>query len=401
MPIPTPPPRRHELDTTLRHENARTTELPGQLIDEGRGRVFPCDACGADLVFHIGQQKLHCGYCGFVRDLETEPQPLAERDLKAMFARLERHHEDGRNDEVTEQGGQPGDREIRCNSCGGTVVFTGTLTSRSCPYCGSPLQRDAVEVAKIRISVDGVLPFRLDDAKGRTAIASWVTSRWFAPNQFLKEGVSGEIHSVYLPYWTFDAMTFNRYRGQRGDNYTVTVGSGKNRRTVVKTRWSARRGSFDRFFDDVLTMAADGLPPDLLLNLEPWPLTQCLPYTQEVIAGHMARTYDVPLPPAFERAQVRINAAIAQEVRARIGGDRQRIHDIDTDLSGLTFKHLLLPVWMLAYRYHGKPYRVFVNGATGEVHGERPYSPWKIAFAVLLGLIALAFAAFVSQNSGR
>ena len=393
--VPPPPNGRTELELTQRHAAARSTELPGQLIDESRGRVYPCESCGADLVFHIGEQKLHCGYCGFTKDIAVRDESIDERSLETMLAKLERHHEDGIGDSVTEHGGQPGEKEVRCNSCGGTVVFSGTLTSTSCPYCGSPLQRDAIVVAKDRISVDGVLPFSVDDRRGRAEIASWVKSLWFAPNKFRREGVSGEIHSVYLPYWTFDAMTDTAYAGQRGDAYYVTVGSGKNRRTVRRVRWSPARGRFRRFFDDVLVVATVGLPQRLLLDLEPWPLPDCLPYTQQVIAGHLARTYDKLLLPGFEDAQLRIEAAIQQDVRSRIGGDEQRIYNIDTNYSGLTFKHLLLPVWMLAYRYGDKPYRVFVNGATGEVHGERPYSPWKIAFAVVLGAIAFALAAFV------
>lgn len=396
----TPPPRRsrEELELTTQHRNARTTELPGQLIDEAKGRVFPCDACGADLVFHIGQQEMHCGYCGFSRPLQQTTGRLEERDLEAMLEQVRKHHDDGFADPVSGQGGQPGDSEVRCSSCGGTVVFSGPLTSRGCPYCGSPLQRSDIEVAKNRLSVDGVLPFLVDGARGRSRIAGWVTSLWFAPNRFRREGVSGEIHSVYLPYWTFDAMTYNAYRGQRGDTYTVTRGHGKNRRTEVRVRWSFRSGQFERFFDDVLVMASEGLPRDLLLSLEPWPLERCLPYTQEAIAGHLARTYDIELIEGFRDARVRVDAAIQQEVRRRIGGDRQRIHQLETQLEGVTFKHLLLPVWMLAYRYDDRPYRVFVNGVTGEVHGERPYSPWKIAMAVLLGLIAVACFALIAQS---
>ena len=404
-----PPPRRRrpgpidrtELELTQEHANARTTELPGQLIDEDRGRVFPCESCGADLVFHIGQQTLHCGFCGFSKPIAAQPQPLAERSLDAMLDLIERHHENGFDDSVTEHGGQPGESEVRCNSCGGTVVFSGPLVSTKCPYCGSPLQRDAVHVAENRISVDGVLPFLVDDRGGREAIAGWVKSLWFAPNRFRREGVEGEINSVYLPYWTFDALTDTHYHGQRGDTYFVTVGHGKNRRTEMRIRWSPRRGRFERFFDDVLVMASLGLPSDLLLQLEPWPLPRCLPFTQEVLAGHLARTYDKLLPPAFADARVRIEAALQHDVRRRIGGDQQRIHGIQTQYSGLTFKHLLLPVWMLAYRYHGRAYRVYVNGATGEVHGERPYSPWKIAFAILLGLLAFALAAYAYSQTGR
>jgi len=77
-------------------------------------------------------------------------------------------------------------------------------------------------------------------------------------------------------------------------------------------------------------------------------------------------------------------------VKFDIGGDRQRVHDIDTDVRDITFKHVLLPIWMAAYKYRGNSYRFVVNGRTGRVQGERPWSAWKIAFAVVLGLIVAA-----------
>ena len=58
-----------------------------------------------------------------------------------------------------------------------------------------------------------------------------------------------------------------------------------------------------------------------------------------------------------------------------------------------------LPVWMAAYKYRGKTYRFVVNGQTGRVQGERPYSAWKIAAAVILGLILAGAIGFVmAQN---
>ena len=379
MSQPPPTPDTSEIDHSRDHGRARSTELPGQITDENRGRIYPCPSCGADLVFHIGQQQLSCNYCGHSEEIELNPdRRVEERDLLAMLQDLEDRHADG-------QAEQPGENEVRCESCGGTVLFNGTLTSTQCPYCASPLQRDAVHVAENRIGCDGILAIRVDEPNAHQHIGQWVKSRWFAPNKFLREGVSGKIHAVYLPFWTFDAMTFNVYRGQRGDHYTVTVGSGKNRRTVTRTRWSHRSGQFQRFFDDVVVLATRGLPHNLIHELEPWPFSDLIPFTQQVVAGHFARTYDIELKEGFSNARVRIEAAVEQETRRRIGGDVQRISSLNTDYDAMTFKHLLLPVWIFAYRYNDKPYRVFVNGATGEVQGERPYSWIKITLAVLFG----------------
>lgn len=88
-----------------------------------------------------------------------------------------------------------------------------------------------------------------------------------------------------------------------------------------------------------------------------------------------------------------------RDVKFDIGGDRQRVHNIETQISDVTFKHILLPVWLAAYKYRGKSYRFVVNGRTGAVQGERPWSGWKIAFAVILGLsVAAAIGYMVAMN---
>lgn len=368
------------------------SDVAGRTTDDGKARVFPCEGCGADLTFHIGQQRLKCPYCGFEKQIQlVADAEIREQDYQAMLERIRRYKEAGLNLEVE------GVSEVRCEGCGGTVVFTGTLTSTSCPYCASPIQRDKVHSATQRIPVDGVLPFLVDRDRAASLLAEWVQSRWFAPNQFRKQGVRGDFNGVYLPYWTFDSVTFSHYTGERGEDYTVTVGSGKNRRTETRTRWYPATGAFQRFFDDVLVIASKGLPREYMLALEPWPLARCLPFTQQVLAGYFARTYDVPLDAGFGNAKSRIDDAIAAEVRQRIGGDRQRVHSIKSRYDAITFKHLLLPVWMMAYRYHDQPYQVFINAGTGEVQGERPYSWAKISLAMLAGL-AVVIGFFALRN---
>ncbi|MCX7630994.1 MAG: hypothetical protein N2038_12185, partial [Geminicoccaceae bacterium] len=54
------------------------------------------------------------------------------------------------------------------------------------------------------------------------------------------------------------------------------------------------------------------------------------------------------------------------------------------------YKLVLLPVWLARFRFLGRDYRVLVNGRTGEVHGERPWSLVKILGAVLLAVVLVA-----------
>ncbi len=366
---------------------AATTHGAGQTVDEGKGRIFPCEQCGADLEFHIGQQSLKCPFCGFAKQLEiVEDKAVAEQDFHAMLARLAELRAAGRSDAAETS-------EVRCDSCGSTVVFTGTLTSKECVCCGSPIQRENVHTAENRVPADGVLPFHVEQRQAAENLKQWVGSRWFAPNDFRQRGVQGRFNGVYLPFWTFDTMSANRFSGQRGEHYWVEEGQGDQKRRVRHTRWWPVSGNFQRFFDDVLVCAATGLPKSVMTSLEPWPLATAMPFNQQVLAGFFAQTYAVSLDGGFAAAKERIDAAIAQDVRGRIGGNEQRVDSIHTRYDALTYKHLLLPVWLLAYKYNEKTYQVVVNACTGEVQGERPHSWVKITLAVLT--VAAAVAGFV------
>ena len=115
---------------------------------------------------------------------------------------------------------------VRCEACGATVVFVDTLTSLECPYCGSPMQREHIHTGGWRIPVDGVLAFAIVRERAADNFSGWIRCRWFAPNDFVERAESGKFNGVYLPFWTYDAITASRYEGQRGDHYWEEVGSG-------------------------------------------------------------------------------------------------------------------------------------------------------------------------------
>lgn len=367
----------------------------GDSVDSGKGRIFPCDKCGADLEFSIGTQSLKCPFCGTVKTIEVdEGAAVVENDFRAMLEQLKLQRLQGHvEDESAEN-----EHAVRCGSCGAEVVFQGTLTSSECPYCACPLQRDKIHDAPTRIPVDGVLPFQIAEPDAARRLREWVLSLWWAPNQFLRDGANGKFNGVYLPYYTFDSMTHTMYAGQRGDYYYVTVGEGKDQRQERRTAWSFRSGDFDRFFDDLLVVAIKAQNEALMQSLEPWPLERCIPFTQQVLAGLYARTYDIPLEDGFSSARKRMESELTSDVRRRIGGDEQSITAQQTKYSAVTFKHLLLPVWLLAYRYKVKSYRVVINAVTGEVSGERPYSMFKILGAILLVTTIVAGIWLMTQS---
>jgi DNA-directed RNA polymerase subunit RPC12/RpoP len=347
---------------------------------------FPCPACGADLRFNPGAGQLVCDHCGHTEPMAAPPPAtrggLRELDFRAAVA----NQLPAAELEET--------RGVTCTNCGAQFEFDRSVHAAECPFCATPVVTDTGPQRHIKPR--GVIPFALDEAQARSAMTQWLDRLWFAPSGLTDYARKGRrMQGIYVPYWTFDADTTSQYRGERGTVYyeteTVTVTrngrSERETRQVAKVRWSPAAGRVARFFDDVLVLASRSLPKRFTDALAPWDLTALTPYAPEFVAGFRAEGYTVELDEGFAEARQIMDAQIERDIRFDIGGDRQRIHAVDTDVRDITFKHVLLPVWLAAYKYNGKTFRFVVNGQTGRVQGERPWSAWKITAAVILGLI--------------
>jgi hypothetical protein len=169
---------------------------------------------------------------------------------------------------------------------------------------------------------------------------------------------------------------------------------------VPKIRWTNVRGRVSRFFDDVLIGASTSLPRQILDHLKPWELGNLIPYDKKYLSGFQSEYYQVELDEGFDRAKQVMDSIIQQDIAYDIGGDHQRIHRVDTHHSDTTYKHCLLPIWSAAFLYRDKSYRFVINGRTGQVQGERPYSYWKITIAVITGLIIIGGGLSYLEYSG-
>ncbi|HOZ32781.1 MAG TPA: primosomal protein N' (replication factor Y) - superfamily II helicase [Tabrizicola sp.] len=345
---------------------------------------WPCAQCGAQLRYAPGQTHLTCDHCGHEQDIPADAPRARTRALQELDLAK------GLRDDLA--GGDMVEvRTTTCPSCGAQVEITGATHATECPFCATPVVLDTGTTRQIK--PQALVPFVLTEPQARKAMVAWMGSLWFAPGTLLEYARKGRaLNGIYVPFWTFDADSDSRYTGERGEYYyeTRTVNVRVNGRTeqrqeqVRHTRWHSTSGRVSRDFDDMLVMASQSLPARLGNELTPWDLGALVPYSPDFLAGFQAEGYTVGLEAGHQQARARMEGVIQGDVRRDIGGDEQRIHDIDTDWSDETFKHILLPVWMAAYKYNGKSYRFLVNGQTGEVQGERPWSIWKIAFAVIL-----------------
>ena len=354
---------------------------------------YSCTQCGAKLNFAPGTSALRCPYCGFESRIANSEARIAELDYQSYFEKAAR--EKALDDT----------QRVRCNQCGAQITVSGGTAADICPFCGANMVFSG-SLSRL-IKPEGVLPFKIGRKEAVESFRRWIRKLWFAPGG-LKQFAQADdrLAGVYIPFWTYDSDTTTDYAGERGDYYYTTENYAANvngrsvtrSRRVRHTRWSGAAGTVRNRFDDILIRAGNSLPGKFVDDLTPWDLTNLVPYKDEYLSGFRAETYQVPLPQGFEAARKVMAPVIEESIRRDIGGDEQRIQSARTRYDDITFKHILLPVWVSAYRFHGKIFRLVINGRTGEVQGERPLSAWKIAGAVLAVLVIIGILIIIKQN---
>lgn len=365
------------------------------------GKLFPCAQCGAKVEFDPRSRSLKCPYCGHetkVDDLDSEVQ---ERDFNEYAGRLVKGNVGGIAGRST---------QTRCTGCGAMVLLEDKVVTDRCPFCGTHLENKP-EAVEGMLPPESLIPFRLDLRAAREAFSQWLLGLWFAPNALKKLANLGQLAGVYVPYWTYDSMTYTGYTGMRGDDYTTTEtyterdanGNLQTRtRTVVHTNWTYVSGEVQHFFDDVLVCGSKSIPSHLIRGLEPWKTGELEPFQDQFLAGLKTERYAVDLKQGLVVAKRIMEPIILDLVREDIGGDHQQIASTDTRYLSVTFKHCLLPVWIANYRFHEKLFQILVNGRTGRISGERPYSFWKIfsLVAVIVIVVALLVTILMASKGG-
>lgn len=365
-------------------------------VEEERLERIACTQCGAELTYAPGTRMVRCAYCGHEQAITGSPwQVVVERDLAAALERAAEAH-------ITEDR-----RVLKCETCGASFDAAEGQGAGRCPFCGSAIVADPARARRIR--PDGVVPFAIPKENAQDALRQWLAGLWFAPSDLSRRAeAEARIEGLYLPFWTYDCATETEYQGARGIRVVrhvpvrrVVQGKAVTQmQAVTELRWTPVAGRVARHFDDVLVPAARALPLDDLGRAGTWNTRGLRAYAPDWLAGFRSALYDVPLADGFAAAQGVMRDIIAADIRRDIGGDAQRIEASRTAWRDATFKHVLLPAWVAAYRYRGRSYRFVVNGQTGQAHGERPWSVAKIALAVLGALVVAGVLALIAGQAG-
>jgi len=352
-------------------------------------KTFPCTSCGAKLSFAPGSQNLKCEFCGAANDIPKDESVIEEEDFEAFLKTLEDRQETFES------------VAIKCNNCGAAQEMAANTFAGNCNFCATPIVSKGY--AQRHIKPKSLIPFQVGKPDAQAAFRKWINGLWLAPSE-LKDYAKGDggLKGVYLPYWTYDCDTYSEYSGQRGRDYTVTVqGSNNSTRQETRTEWTPVSGAVNNQFDDVMVAASPTMKRLSFFGggrFEHFDTQALVPYSEEFISGFVAEAYQVGLADGYKVAKGVIDDRIVQSVRRDIGGDRQQVHAVQTQYSDTTFKHVLVPVWISAYRYRDKVYRFMINGQNGEVQGESPKSAWKIFFLVVGVLVVMGVLAMLGDG---
>lgn len=357
---------------------------------------FHCPACGAEATWNPAKHALICGYCGTESPAELETTPggdavIKEHDLVAAL-----RSQDGKRGWQTER------VQVLCQSCRAISVFEPSRIAQRCDFCGSAALVPYQE-AKEAFSPESLLAFKISDVQVREAIRQWYGSRWFAPNALGTKAMTDQLHGVYLPYWTFDANVSADWQAESGYHYYVTeyytdANGNRQSRQVQRTRWEWSSGHVDHFFDDELVCASKGVDRKLIAEIGSFPTKELVPYQAGFLAGWVVERYQIDLLAAAQHSREGMTAKLHSLCGRQVPGDTYRNLQVSPHWFNQTFKHVLLPVWLLTYQYHGTTYHVLINGYTGAIAGRYPKSWVKIFFLVVA---ILAFAGLVVLFGSR
>ncbi len=359
-----------------------------------KSRAFPCEGCGNRMVYSPEDGTLLCSYCKAKKAIEAPlveaPEYLYDPEAECASA----PPWDGE-----------GDATLVCPSCGAETVSDADDMTVTCAFCGHHYVTEPHPSLPI-LRPETMIPHKLSRAAANEKFSAWVKRRYFAPRAFRRMRHTPDMQGVYLPFFTFDSDLLTSYSGQGGRRrtvtYTVTVNGKRQTRTKTVIDWYPVSGSRREFFDDTPFCASRSVDEKTLKKLGPFSMKMLNVYDPAYLAGFFAERYTVGLSDGFATTRPAIEARMQRSIESALGYDTYRFMKYDHSHERVTFKHILLPVWLSSYRFAGKVYRFMVNGETGRVAGKAPLSILKVLAAVLVGvgLAALLLFLFVTFGEG-
>ena len=341
-----------------------------------------CEACGSEMVFDPTSQGLVCRHCGNTAAIEDACTIVAERDFVLTAADAEPWR-DGKS--------------YRCENCGATTVLTENEIATECPFCGAPKVVELDDQPGVKPM--GILPFSITKESAFESLKKFIKRKLFAPSKFKKAFTPDKAKGIYVPCFLYDTYSVTHYSGRFGQYYTVTVGSGKNRRTERRIRWHYGSGTLEHAFNDYAIEASSKLDQPTFEKIAPFATEEPRKYAPEYMLGYAAERYDDGPDKCFQYACDGMRDIIKSLITDKECADLVDGLQMDVVHHDVKYKYLLLPVWTCSETYKGKQYGYVINGQTGKSAGKAPISPIRATIAAILGsALVVAILYLITQS---
>ncbi|MFQ5653329.1 MAG: hypothetical protein ACE5GW_01185 [Planctomycetota bacterium] len=276
------------------------------------------------------------------------------------------------------EGGRPPILEVKarnfaCRGCGASMSYDAGAKALRCPFCAST---DLEERAGNRIAEpQAILPFRVDRGALERAFRGWLGRGFFRPSDLARRARLTEITQIYVPFWVFSAETHTYWTadssatppGARGDWVPVA---------------GERRGRHER----VLVPASGALTPGEVDAVRPFPMEEAVPPAGVDLDNVTVEQLALSRKLARPRARRAIEERERKRCAAEVAGRARNVH-VNALLHKPAGRPVLLPFWILAYRYKERIYRFVANGHTGRSTGRAPVSMAKILALIVIALV--------------
>jgi hypothetical protein len=276
--------------------------------------------------------------------------------------------------------------EMECQQCGARTTLPINNLTHTCSFCGSNqvIQRLAPQdILRPRFLV----PFQIEVEDCLRISHQWIGSSWMTPSSLRHIGVKASFSGVYLPYWTFDAVTVAGWKAEVGHAKQERYYDGGEwkERTVIEWRWES--GHVRQNIDDLIIDGTTRLSTVLLDRINNFDMRALVPYEPNYLAGMRAHAYELSLEDAWRRGREKMREQTREACLKQASTERVRNFSMKLDFSEESWRYILLPVYLSAYNYQNQIYQVMINGQTGAIAGQRPVE-WVKVWLIILALLA-------------
>jgi DNA-directed RNA polymerase subunit RPC12/RpoP len=334
--------------------------------------VIKCPKCGSNMTYHPAKNGLNCEYCDHTVIIEGRVNK-EEIDFLTHADSIQKWDKETRT--------------FHCSNCGADTVFSFNEIATVCPFCSSA--NVSVLKDEVGIKPTSIVPFRQTKIQVKSIYQKWIKGKLYAPKALKKEIPDSMVQGVYLPFWTYDTNTIARYDGRVGQYYYVTVGSGKNARTVRRTRWFRISGTMQKFFDDILIQASKRLDQKVVRKMGDYQTNSSIVYDSRYLAGFSAERYERTLLEGWEQAKTTIYNTLRQDIIRKYRADTVDYINIIPTYNNTKFKYVLLPIWICNFRFKEILYHFYVSGFNGRINGKYPISTPKVLITVIISILAI------------